>query len=184
MPKSKQGLEKEVELSEGQSASYENGILKVKGERGEVQKKLLSKGIIFEVKDSRIKIKSKTSTKKDKKIISSFQAHTKVMSKGADEGHKYTLKICSGHFPMSVSVKNNQLSIKNFLGEKVPRELKIKEGADVKVDGDKIIVESTNKETAGQVSADIENLTKRTGYDYRIFQDGIHITIKDGKEMK
>ncbi|MDP6647875.1 MAG: 50S ribosomal protein L6, partial [Candidatus Woesearchaeota archaeon] len=62
--------------------------------------------------------------------------------------------------------------------------LQIKEGATVKVEGDLINVTSTNKETAGQVSADIEQLTRRPGYDKRIFQDGIYIINKDGKELK
>ena len=106
------------------------------------------------------------------------------MNKGALNGYRYTLKICSGHFPMSVSVGNNQLIVKNFLGEKVPRVLKLKAGADVKVEGDLIVVESSNKEIAGQVGASIELLTRRTKYDTRIFQDGIWITSKDGKELK
>ena len=84
---------------------------------------------------------------------------------------------------MNVSISNNELIVKNFLGEKVPRTLKIKEGTTVKVEGDNIIVESTNKEIAGQVSADIEQLTRRTGYYSRIFHDGIYMINKDGKEI-
>jgi ribosomal protein L6P/L9E len=34
-----------------------------------------------------------------------------------------------------------------------------------------------------QVSADIENLVRRTDYDRRVFQDGIYITEKDGNLM-
>ena len=85
---------------------------------------------------------------------------------------------------MNVSVNNNELIVKNFLGEKVPRTLKLKPGATVKVEGDSITVESPVKEIAGQVSADIELLTRRTGYDSRIFQDGCWIIMKDNKEIK
>ena len=85
---------------------------------------------------------------------------------------------------MNVSTSNNKLIVKNFLGEKVPRILQLKEGADVKIEGEIIKVESSNKELAGQVSADIEQLTRRPGYDSRIFQDGIYITNKDGRELK
>ena len=94
------------------------------------------------------------------------------------------LKICSGHFPINVSVNNNMLIVKNFLGEKVPRTIKLKPGADVRVEGDLIVVESPSKEIAGQVSADIELLARRTHYDLRIFQDGLWIINKDGKEIK
>jgi large subunit ribosomal protein L6 len=85
---------------------------------------------------------------------------------------------------MSVAVKDNEFIVKNFFGEKIPRIIKIKEGADVKVEGDIINVESPNKEIAGQVAADIEHLTKRANYDSRVFQDGIWITEKAGKKIK
>ena len=85
---------------------------------------------------------------------------------------------------MNVTVSSDNFTIKNFLGEKTPRVLKLKKGVIVKVEGGQIIVESVNKELAGQVSADIEQLTRRSGYDGRIFQDGIWLCNKDGKETK
>ena len=106
------------------------------------------------------------------------------MIKGVAEGHVYRLKICSGHFPMNVSVSGNEFSVANFLGEKTPRKLSVKEGASVKVEGQEVVVESMNKELAGQTAADIELLTKVKGRDRRIFQDGIFIINKDGKELE
>ena len=138
----------------------------------------------IESKNDSIILKAGKFSKVKKKLINSYAAHVKNMIKGGLEGHKYMLKICSGHFPMNVSVNKNEFTVKNFLGEKVPRVLKLKEGATVKVEGDKIIVESASKETAGQISADIEQLTRRTRYDLRVFQDGIYITDKDGKEIR
>ena len=85
---------------------------------------------------------------------------------------------------MNASISGTMLVIKNFLGEKVPRTLQLNGGAEVKIDGDLINVSSVSKEIAGQVSADIEQLTRRPGYDTRIFQDGIYIINKDGKELK
>ena len=85
---------------------------------------------------------------------------------------------------MNVSIAGNKFVVKNFLGEKVPRVLQLKQGAEVKIEGDIIHILSPNKETAGQVSADIEQLTRRPGYDSRIFQDGIYIINKDGKQLK
>ena len=85
---------------------------------------------------------------------------------------------------MNVSIAGNKFVVKNFLGEKVPRVLQLKQGAEVKIEGDMIYILSPNKETAGQVSADIEQLTRRPGYDSRIFQDGIYIINKDGKQLK
>ena len=79
---------------------------------------------------------------------------------------------------MNVAVNNGVLTIKNFLGESVPRTLKIKDGSDVKVDGQIITVNSTDIEKAGQTAASIEQLTRITNRDRRIFQDGIFIIEK------
>lgn len=175
---------KSIEFGKDVIVVYGKGFLSIKGKKGQCKKEFLSKNIKIEIRDNKIFLESKNMTKREKKVLNSFEAHIKNLLKGANEGHRYVLKVCSGHFPMSISINNDDFTIKNFLGEKIPRKLKIKEGAAVKAEGDQIVVESSNKEIAGQVSADIENLTRRPGYDSRIFQDGIFIVNKDGKEIK
>ena len=176
------GLSIEIKLGDKVNAQLDGSILTLKGPKGEVKRNFPDKNISMEHKEKSIILKASKFNKVNKKLINSYAAHIKNLMKGASEGFEYTLKICSGHFPMNVSVSNNKLIVKNFLGEKVPRTLKLKDGAMVKVEGDNIVVESLSKEIAGQVSADIEILTRRTGYDGRIFQDGIYITNKGEKE--
>ena len=180
----KQGITKEIELPDNSSASIDGQTFLVKGVKDDVKKVFKQHHISISVNGKKILLESKSDTKEDKKIIGSLIAHIKNMIRGSQHRHVYTLKICSGHFPMNFSAANNKLIVKNFLGEKVPRVLQLKIGADVKVEGDLIHVESANKEIAGQVAADIEQLTRRPGYDTRIFQDGIYIINKDGKELK
>lgn len=174
----------EIALPEGISAELDNGMLSLRGPKGDVKRKFLDKNIIIQCKDKVLSLKASRFNKANKKLIKSYVAHIKGMIRGVSDGYRYTLKICSGHFPMNVSVSNNKLIVKNFLGEKSPRILELKPGADVKVEGDHVVVESKNKEIAGQVSSDIEQLTRRTRYDMRIFQDGIWIVSKDRKETK
>lgn len=178
------GLNIEIKLAETVSSQLDKNILTLKGPKGEVKRDFPDKNISIEQKEGAIILKAPKFNKTNKKIIKSYAAHIRGMVKGSLEGYKYTLKICSGHFPMNVSVNGDQLIVKNFLGEKVPRTLRLKAGANVKVEGDLIVVESPNKEIAGQVSADVELLTRRTGYDGRIFQDGIWIVSKGSKEAK
>lgn len=182
--KQSKGVSIEIKLQENVSAHLERNILTLKGPKGEVKRDFSDKKIGIEYKGNAILLKASRLDKVNKKLIKSCAAHVKNMIDGVLEGYKYMLKICSGHFPMNVSVSSNQLIVKNFLGEKVPRTLKLKPGANVRVEGDLIIVESPNKEIAGQVSADIELLARRTRYDSRIFQDGIWIISKDDKEAK
>ena len=85
---------------------------------------------------------------------------------------------------MTVAVSGDEFTIQNFLGEKVPRKLKIKEGAEVKVEGEEISVEGVDKEIISQTAASIEQLTRISNRDRRIFQDGCYIIMKDNKEIK
>ncbi|MEK6827985.1 MAG: 50S ribosomal protein L6 [Nanoarchaeota archaeon] len=180
----KEKITKDIDLHDNVSASINGKMLLIKGPKGEVNREIKQRNISIRIDNKKIILESKSGKKEDKKTIGSLVAHIKNMVKGSSQSHVYTLKICSGHFPMNVSISNNKLVVKNFLGEKVPRVLYLKAGADVKIEGDLIYVASANKEIAGQVSADIEQLTRRPGYDTRIFQDGCYIISKDGKELK
>jgi large subunit ribosomal protein L6 len=176
-------IEETLEIPEGIHITVEGRIVTVKGPKGEVKKEVRYPQIIIKKEDNKLILSSVKVTKNEKKEVNTYAAHIKNMIKGAEYGHLYELKVCSGHFPMNVSVAGGELIIKNFIGEKFPRRLKISPGVTVKVDGDKVTVEHVNKEVAGQTAASIEQLTRRPGFDTRIFQDGIYITKKDGKEL-
>lgn len=176
-------IHEEVEFPEGVEFTYADGMMKAKGPKGESQRKLLDPKVKIGVKDNKVIFDSSNSSKREKAKIGTFRAHVRNMVHGVTEGFVYKLKVCSGHFPMNVSVGDAEITIKNFLGEKVPRKVKIKEGAKVNLDGAEITIESTNKEVAGQVAADIEQLCRVTNKDRRIFQDGIYIVEKAGKRI-
>ena len=84
---------------------------------------------------------------------------------------------------MNVGISNKKFAVKNFLGEKTPRELNIKEEVNIKIEGEIIIVEGIDKEKVSQTAANIEKLTFIKQKDRRIFQDGIYIINKDGKDI-
>ncbi|MFH1589772.1 MAG: 50S ribosomal protein L6 [archaeon] len=177
-------FEDSVDICEGCQATYENQIITVKGPKGESSRKLYDPSLTLKIVDNKITLSTNNFGKKNKKLLNTFKAHIKNLFRGVNEGHIYKLKICSGHFPMTVTINNRVFEIKNFIGEKVPRRIIIQEGTDVKIDGTEIVVESINKEQAGQAAALIEQLTRRPGFDKRIFQDGIYLTEKDGKIIK
>ena len=179
----KEDLTREVVLDEGVTASLDGSSLKVKGPKGEVERGFLHPRVTIEVTDNIVVFKASKATKREKKILGSFQAHLRNIVKGVQEPHVYKLKICSGHFPMNVSVSGQELVIKNFLGESVPRRVDILPGAEVKVNGNQIEVTSPNKEVAGQTAAKIEESCKIKNRDIRIFQDGCYITQKAGKSV-
>ena len=177
-------IKSEIVIPETVTVTIEDGLVKVKGEKGELQRALLDPKINITVKDRKVLFLAPKGTKREKTKIGTFASHAKNMVQGVQSPHVYKLKICSGHFPMNVSTTKEEFVIKNFLGEKIPRTVKIKPNVTVKLDKEIVTVESTDKELAGQTAADIEQLTKVRGRDLRIFQDGIYITDKCGKQIK
>lgn len=177
-------MQEELELPEEVSVTFEGMNVTVRGPKGEVTRRLFSKQVEMKAESDKVVFTARKATKREKRLIGTFRAHIRNLARGVTEGHVYRLKICSGHFPMNVSVKGNEFIVKNFMGEKVPRVLKLTEGADVKVDGTEVRVVGPSKEIAGQTAATIEQLCRRPGFDSRIFQDGIFLVEKDGKIIK
>jgi len=173
----------EIEIPSGVEAELNGNTITIKGNEGENKKKFNTKKLIFEKKDNKIIIKNEKATKSEKKMINTIASHINNMIKGVQKKFEYTLKIAFSHFPISVNIKDNEATIKNFLGEKKARVLKILDNVEVNIEGDIIKITSSDKELAGQMAADFEKTTKIKKKDRRIFQDGIFITNKAGKEI-
>ena len=179
----KKEIFKEIEIPEGVEAEVSGSTLRVTGPEGENKRSFKINNVNLTKKDNFIVIGTKIATKKEKKMINSAAAHIKNMIKGVQKKFEYELKVCFSHFPISVDIKGKEVLIKNFLGERIPRKTTILEGVEVDVDKDIIKVTSVDKELAGQVAADFEMATRIRKRDRRIFQDGIFMTSKAGREI-
>ncbi len=179
----KKELFQTIEIPKDIEVNIEEDTLTVKGKEGENKRTFNTNKLIFEKKDNQIIIGNKKATKKEKKMMNTITAHIKNMFKGVQEKFEYKLKVCFSHFPMTVNIENNEVTIKNFLGEKIPRKSKIPKGVDAKIDGDIITINSIDKELAGQAAANFERATRIRMKDRRVFQDGIFIINKAGKEI-
>ena len=172
-------LEYIVEIPQGIEVQYNFPNVIVKGEKGEITRKLRYPNVEIIVEDNQVKITTSRFTQKLKKIMSTYRAHINNMIKGVSEGFEYKLKVVYAKFPMTVELKDSTLVVKNFLGEKVPRVVKIPQDlVKVEVKGEDITVTGIDKEECGKVAALIEQSTRITHLDRRVIQDGIYITNK------
>jgi len=178
--KTKQTYEERVELPSSVTLQVVGKSVVLKGPKGE-ESEAIPKNVCVKVEGSEVVIFSNDSTRREKRLIGTLAAHIKSIIHGVTDGCTYKMKVCSGHFPMNVSVSGNNLVVKNFFGEKAPRTLEFPSTVKVKVNGDEVVIESHSRKVAGQIAANIEKLTSRTKYDKRVFQDGIYIVSKDGK---
>lgn len=179
----KEDIQREIVLPEGVTAVVVKSALTVKGPKGEVTRDFAQPKINLSVDGQQVILVTKKGTRREKALVGAFAAHITNMVQGVQEPFTYILKICSGHFPMNVTVAGQELVVKNFLGESVPRRVRLDPAVTVKVNGTEISVVSPNKELAGQVAARIEQLCRITNRDRRIFQDGIYLTNKAGKDL-
>ena len=174
---------KKIEIPEGVEAEIEGTRVKIRGPEGENTRKFNLGSLELVKEGNKISVGSKKATKKEKKMMNTLAAHIENMILGVQEKFEYELKAVFSHFPMTIEVKGHEIIIKNFLGEKIPRKINVSKNVEIEVNGNVIKIRSTDRELAGQAAANLETVTKIRSRDRRVFQDGIFMTRKPGREI-
>ena len=174
---------RKIAIPEETEARIEVDKIIVKGPKGEIERVFPTKNLKIEIKEKQIIISALQTGARGRALTGTFNSHILNMIKGVKEPYIYKLKICSSHFPINVKVSGQEFQLSNFLGEKRPKKLIIPQNVIVKLEGDQIIVESIDKELAGKIASNIEQLTRISARDRRIFQDGIFMIEKAGQPI-
>lgn len=150
----------------------------IAGPDGEVTRRLWYPDVQVSVEGDTVVIESDTEDAKTNATIGTFESHVRNMVLGVTDGWEYRMEVLYSHFPMQVTVENEDVVIENFLGERAARRTTIHGDTRVEVDGEEVVLSGPNKEDVGQTAADIEQLTRVSDKDTRVFQDGVYITEK------
>ena len=169
-----------VKIPEKVQIVIDGNIVKIKGPKGETQKTIGHPKVSMKKEGNDVKLEMKNPTSYERAIVYALKSHLNNLIHGSINGYVYTLKVCSGHFPMTAKVEGEKLVVSNFLGEKIPRRANVLKGVSVKVQGDQISVEGINLGDVSQTAANIEIATRILNRDRRRFQEGIFITSKAG----
>lgn len=178
----KQKISETVEIPEGISCEVKDKVLTCKKGSEQLSKSINIPSVKISVKGNEILFLCEKGNKIQFKIIRSYKAHVKNMFHGLNEKFVYTLQAVNVHFPMTLKSEGNKLLINNFLGEKNPRKAVILPGVKMDIKGQIITLTSSDRESAGHTAANIEKATKIRNRDRRIFQDGIYLVEKPGRE--
>jgi len=156
--------------------------LTVEGPNGSVTRRLWYPDVDVAVEDGHVVVDADAEDAQTRATVGTFESHVENMFHGVTEGWEYHMQVLYSHFPMQVSVEGDAVVIENFLGERAPRRAPIHGDTEVEVDGEEVTLRGPDKEAVGQTAADVEQLTRVTDKDTRVFQDGVYITRKPGTE--
>ena len=167
-----------VEVPSGVTVTVQDGNVKVKGPNGELVRRLAHPLIAVKRDGNNVVVSADFPRRKTKALVGTFAAHIRNMVAGSQKDFEYKMKVVYAHFPIKVKVQGDHVFIDNFLGEKTPRKATIRTGVKVKVSAEEVLVTGSDVESVSQTAANIEQATAIRGFDLRVFQDGIYITVK------
>lgn len=171
---------KTVKIPENVEVSIENTTVIVRGPKGELKRHFkLFQGMSITKREKEIIVEAYNARRREKALVGTIASHIKNMIVGVTKGYTYRLKKVFVHFPFNVKVEGNKIIIENLGGEKAPRITRVVGNVDVKVEGDDIIVSGINIEEVGQTAANIQQISRIKNKDPRKFIDGIYLISKE-----
>jgi large subunit ribosomal protein L6 len=164
-----------IQIPDDVEVTLEGRKVTVKGSKGTLTRDFHHAPVSIELEGKNIRVWSEWPRKKEASLVGTISSHIQNMISGVRKGFTYRLKIVFSHFPISVKVKDRAVLIENFTGERHPRKAKIMGNAQVKVQSEDLIVQDVDLESVSQTAANIEQATKVTRKDPRVFLDGIFV---------
>lgn len=159
-------------------ATLEERAITVKGVKGTLTRDFRHAPVSIELEGKNLRIWAEWPRKKEASLVGTVYSHIQNMITGVRNGFTYKLKIVFSHFPISVKVKDSNVLIENFTGERNPRKAKIFGDVKVNVQSEDIVIQGLDLENVSQTAANIEQATKVKRKDPRIFLDGIYVYEK------
>lgn len=156
-----------MEIPQGITFRVDGNKISAKGPQGEVHK-IVPKGSKVSVNGSKVEVQAP-----NKAIQGTLESILRNMAHGVSSGYSKNLKLLYAHFPITIEVKGSDITIKNFLGEKMPRKTVLIGSTKVLAKGQNVTVSGPDKEAVGQTIANLRTAMRIKDKDGRVFQDGI-----------
>ena len=173
-----------VKIPEGLEVSIKSRAVTVKGPRGSLTKEFKHLSVdIYKVDKDTIKVEKWFGKKKELAAVRTVCSHIENLFKGVTKGYLYKMRAVYAHFPISCAISEggSLIEVRNFLGEKFIRRVRMHEGVTVensKGQKDELIVQGNNIEAVSLSAALIQQSTTVKNKDIRKFLDGMYVSEK------
>ena len=140
-------------LPKGVTVSNKNGTVAVKGPKGEIAK-LLPLGISFKITGDKLQVERADDSRENRAKHGLMRAHLANMVKGVTDGWTRELEINGVGYRAEVGGDTLTMA----LGYSHPVVFKLPKGVGAKVDKNKIILTSSDRDILGQTAAKVREL--------------------------
>jgi large subunit ribosomal protein L9e len=127
----------------------------------------------------RLAVEKYFGVKKEKAAVRTIASHIKNMINGVTSGYRYKMKAVYAHFPINlvISAEGKSVEVKNFLGEKHTRIVRLLDGVTAAQTGqkDEIQLDGNDLELVSRSAALIHQCSKVPNKDIRQFLDGVYV---------
>lgn len=165
-------------------ASVRARVVTIKGPRGVLKRSFKHLALdMYMVNKRNLKVEKWFGAKKELAAVRTVCSHIENMIKGVTMGFQYKMRAVYAHFPINcvTSENNTVIEIRNFLGEKYIRRVKMAPGVTVvnsTAQKDELIVEGNDIEAVSGSAALIQQSTTVKNKDIRKFLDGLYVSEK------
>lgn len=171
-------MQDEVRIPEGVTVTKKRHVLKFEGPRGKTFKDFKRIPVSIEVSDGKVHLSAAGPRKRDYATLHTARSIIRNICDGLVSGYTIKMKVVFAHFPVTVRIKEKNIFIENFQGERAPRTTRIVGDTKVAAEGDNVTITGAVWTDVTQTAANIELATKIKNKDHRVFLDGIYVYEK------
>ncbi|XP_014231371.1 60S ribosomal protein L9-like [Trichogramma pretiosum] len=173
-----------VKIPKELTVSVKSRTVTVKGPRGVLKRCFKHLALDIRMVNPRLlRVEKWFGTKKELAAVRTVCSHIENMLKGVTTGYEYKMRSVYAHFPINcvTTQDNTMIEIRNFLGEKFIRRVKMAPGVTVtnsKAQKDELILQGNSLEDVSRSAALIQQSTSVKNKDIRKFLDGLYVSEK------
>jgi len=168
----------ELEIPKDVQVEVIGPVVKVTGPLGTLSKDFSKMRVNIEKEGDKILVQTDIKGRRGKAMVGTVIKKISNAIRGVKVPYVVKMKLAFSHFPPTVRVQGNTLSIENFMGERTPRKVTIPPDVNVEIQGQDITLTGPDIDSVTQLAGSVETVTRTKERDQRKYLDGIYAQSK------